>query len=74
MATRDNGMSYSATFDVGCYVCTMTFVRSTRRLACEWAPRVPPPKSLSKQELDQYRAGRDVLMAEIARGYGNILI
>jgi hypothetical protein len=67
-------MIHSATFKVGRYTCAMSFIWSTRQLACEWAPHVPPPKSLSKKEINQYRAGRDALFAEIARDHGNVLI
>jgi hypothetical protein len=67
-------MSYSSTFQVGRYACTMSFVWSTRALACEWTPHTPPSKSLSKKEIDQYRAGRDALFAEVARDHGNVLI
>jgi hypothetical protein len=67
-------MTYSATFEVGRYTCTMTFVQSAPALQCAWSPHTPPAKSLSRKEIDQYRAGRDALMAEVARDYGNILI
>jgi hypothetical protein len=61
---------YSTTFKVGSYSCTMTFAQSTRQLACEWDPHEPPAKSLTKAEINQYRAGRDALMAEVARALG----
>jgi hypothetical protein len=67
-------MNYSATFSVGAYTCSMTFVASDRCLQCGWDPYQPPPKSLTKQEIEQYRAGRDALLARVARDLGNVLV
>jgi hypothetical protein len=66
--------TYSATFRVGPYTARMTFNPNTRQLACEWDPHTPPAKSLTRKEIDQYRSGRDALLAEVARAMGNILV
>jgi hypothetical protein len=59
-------MSYSSTFRVGRYTCTMTFDPKIFRPCCAWSARVPLAKSLSNNEIGQHRAGRDALMAEVA--------
>jgi hypothetical protein len=61
-------MNYSSTFRVGRYTCTMTYDTGTKHLACEWDPHLPPRGELSRKELDQYRAGRDALMAKTGLG------
>jgi hypothetical protein len=52
-------MTYSSTFKVGIYTCTITFASNSRSLVCKWSPREPPAKSLSKEEIAQYRAVLD---------------
>jgi hypothetical protein len=65
----------SATFVVGRYTCTMTFPLPAGSAAtiATWLPETPG--KLAPEELAQYRAGRDALMAEVARQTGlNIAI
>ena len=67
-------MPMTAKFPVGRYVCEMTWSPSSG-LRCEWLPDVPLPKSLSKEEVREYRAGRDAFMQELASTIGgNILV
>ena len=63
--------SCSSIFRVGRYTCTMTFDANTKHLACGWEPHLPPRGGLSRKEIDQYRAGRDALMAKAG---GRVLI
>jgi hypothetical protein len=66
--------AYSSKFKVGHYTCTMTFVSSACRFECAWDPHEPPQKSLSKAAIAEYRAGRDALLAEVAREIGTVLV
>jgi hypothetical protein len=67
----------SVTFPVGRkYRCTVTIpplrhgeLRST---VFEWVPSVPP--RLTKQELRDYRRGRDAAFAELARRTGDRML
>jgi hypothetical protein len=61
------------TFRVGCFICEMTFADG--HLSAQWSPDVPRRGSLSGGETAQYRAGRDALMAEVAKVIGgNVLV
>jgi hypothetical protein len=65
-------VTLSNTFRVGRSTVEMTF--SDGRLATIWSPYMPKPSSLSREEMKQYRAGRDALIAEIAKMIGvNVL-
>jgi hypothetical protein len=61
------------TFRVGRFVCEMTFADG--HLSAQWSPDVPKRGSLSREETEHYRAGRDALMAEVAKTIGgNVLV
>jgi hypothetical protein len=61
------------TFRVGRFFCEMTFADG--HLSAQWSPDVPMRGSLSRGEIAQYRAGRDALMAEVAKVIGgNVLV
>ena len=51
------------TFKVGRFTCELTFADG--QLSAEWRPGLP--KRLSNKEWKAYRAGRDALMAEVAK-------
>jgi hypothetical protein len=61
-------MKFKNTFMVGLYKCEMTY--SHGNLKAKWSPTMPPHRSLSKQEIEQYRTGRDDLMADVATAIG----
>jgi len=56
------------TFRVGRFICEMTFADG--HLSAQWSPDVPKRGSLSRKEVEQYRAGRNALMAEVAKAIG----
>ncbi len=62
--------SNASTFSVGRYTCTMTFGADTKHLSCEWEPHMPMRGELSREELNQYRAGRDAPLAKV----GHVLV
>jgi hypothetical protein len=66
--------NHTATFAVGKYLCTMTFDSAKKQLNCEWDPHMPPACSLIAAELEQYRAGRDALMASVAKDIGGKIL
>ena len=66
-------MKWTNTFVVGAYTCEMTYSKS-KGITATWRPKLPPAKSLSKQEHEQYRAGRDALMAEVAKQLGGSVL
>jgi hypothetical protein len=67
-------MTMISKFPVGRYVCEMSW-SSAGGLRCEWSPDVPPPRSLGKKEVRDYRAGRDAFMQELAATIGgNVLV
>jgi hypothetical protein len=56
----------STTFRVGRrYRCTMSMDASGGALKCAWEPKTP--KRLSRQEMADYRRGRNMMIAEFAR-------
>ena len=61
------------TFRVGRYMCKLSFSDETN-LVAKWTPE--QPTNLSRKELVQYRAGRDALLAEVAKakGGGSVLV
>jgi hypothetical protein len=59
------------TFRVGGYTCEMTY-RPGAELKAEWKPSMP--RALSDQAWDEYRAGRDALVTEVAAAIGNVLV
>jgi hypothetical protein len=65
-------MTMTSKFPVGRFTCEMTWTGSGLR--CEWAPDVPAPKSLTKKEAREYRAGRDLFMQEIASALGGSVL
>jgi hypothetical protein len=61
-------------FPVGRYICEMSW-SPIGGLRGEWSPDVPPPRSLKKKEVREYRAGRAVFLQEIAASLGgNVLV
>lgn len=64
--------AFIRTWSVGKYRCTLTVPKvepDSRACACvEWAPVLP--ERLTRGEIRQYRAGRDVALAECARALG----
>jgi hypothetical protein len=63
----------SNTIRVGAYICEMTFADNA--LSAKWSPDLPKRGSLTQQEIAAYRAGRDALMAEVAKMIGgNVLM
>ena len=64
--------TYSASWRVGPYTCTLTVPRleKGRMLSAviEWEPCVPP--RLSGSELREYRRGRDRVLVALARDLG----
>jgi hypothetical protein len=66
-------MKITSKFNVGRYVCEMSW--SPAGMACEWSPDIPPPKSLRKKEIREYRAGRELFMQEVASTIGgNVMV
>jgi hypothetical protein len=62
------------TFRVGVYVCEMTY-RPGHELKAAWRPDIPKARSFSAQMMDEYRAGRDALLAEVAIAIGgNVMV
>ena len=59
---------WKSTFSVGPYRCKMTWSEQDGMTAV-WDPEVPR-RDLSEQEWDQYRAGRDALVARVAEHLG----
>ncbi len=61
-----------STFRVGSRIVTMTLPAfrpgEVSHITTEWEPDLP--RWLSKREWNQYRAGRDAAVAELARGAG----
>jgi hypothetical protein len=67
-------MTMISKFPVGRYLCEMSWSPGCG-LRCEWSPDVPPPRSLGKKEVREYRAGRDVFLQEIASTLGgNVMV
>jgi hypothetical protein len=64
----------STTFRVGCrYRCTISLPVSslkngTAAIETKWEPSVPD--RLTSEEISDYRRGRDILLAEVARYIG----
>lgn len=60
------------TWQVGNRTCTMAVPRPQPgqpvHLVIEWSPAMP--RRLSGDELDEYRAGRDAALADVARELG----
>jgi len=61
----------SNTFKVGAFTCEMT-ISALGHITAEWAPQIPD--RLTRKERAQYRAGRNVLVAEFAKATGISLI
>ena len=67
-------MTLTSKFPVGSFLCEMSWT-TAGSLRCEWSPDVPAPRSLSKKEVREYRAGRDAFLQEIASTLGgNVLV
>jgi hypothetical protein len=58
------------TFRVGACTVEMTFDTTTCNQTVRFLPNMPDPKSLSRQEMAQYRAGRDDFYAKIGERLG----
>lgn len=63
---------WESTFRVGIYKCHMTYSKQAG-IRSEWDPDLPD-RALSKQERDQYRAGRDALLAEVGKELGGSVL
>jgi hypothetical protein len=62
------------TFRVGVYTCEMVY-RPGREMKVRWRPSMPSANSLSKQDMAEYRSGRDALLAEVATAIGgNVMV
>lgn len=59
------------TFRVGPYMVEMTFLEGRGCLA-EWSPK--PNGPVGREYLDQYRAGRDALLAEVSKELGGSIV
>ena len=59
-------------FSVGIYKCLLIYDRR-KGLRTEWSPDLPR-RNLSEQELNQYRAGRDALLAEVGKELGGSVL
>jgi hypothetical protein len=60
------------TFRVGAHTCEMRYQLGAG-ITAAWKPSVP--RQFSSQQWDEYRAGRDVLMGEVAAAIGgNVLV
>jgi hypothetical protein len=67
-------MTMTTKFSVGRFTCEMSWSPGGG-LRCEWSPDVSSPRSLSKKEVREYRAGRDVFLQEVASAIGgNVLV
>ncbi len=63
-------MKFESTFRVGLRKCHM--VLNDQSISCEWTPSVP--NKLSRPEIDEYLAGRNFILAEVAKVRGNIAV
>jgi hypothetical protein len=63
---------WTNTFLVGIYKVELTYSEK-RGLRAEWSPAVPT-RDLSDQEWEQYRSGRDALLAEVAKHVGGSVL
>lgn len=63
---------WEKTFRVGVYTCEMIYTQK-RGIRCQWYPDLPK-MGLSKQQQDQYRAGRDALLAEVGKDLGGSVL
>ena len=68
----DTPWSVTGKFRVGKRTCTLTIqspqTGKVTQITAEWEPGVP--NRLSKQEMRQYRAGRDAIAAALAKKMG----
>jgi hypothetical protein len=61
------------TFSVGRYRCTLTLAwqpHGAGDMKVEWQPDVPPRRSLSRAEVEQYQAGRNAAIAAFSAEKG----
>jgi hypothetical protein len=65
---------WKATFKVGARLCEMTYDLDSGQLHCDWSPDTPHPDSFTKDELEQYTAGRNGLLQKVAAGTGGRVI
>ena len=76
-ASEHRSDAIEARFRVGKYTCSMIYPlpAASGPIQVTWEPEIPRPRTLTAAELAQYLAGRDALIAEIARLTGqNILM
>jgi hypothetical protein len=66
-------MKWESTFLVGVRKCKMTY-RKGGDLSAVWSPELPRYRSLSGQEVEQYRRGRDDLLAEVGKHLGGSVV
>jgi len=72
-ANTKAGTMMTSTFTVGRFTCDMSW-SPAGGLTCEWTPDIPAPKSLSKKDVRQYRAGRDAFVQQIAATLGGSVL
>lgn len=60
------------TFRVGIYKCHMTYSKRGG-IHADWTPDLPN-RDLSEQERQQYRSGRDSLLAEVGKELGGSVL
>jgi hypothetical protein len=66
---------YKATFPVGIRSCTLIFDPTTHVLEAEWTPSRPGKDMLTDPvRMQQYRDGRDKLLAEVGADLGGSVI
>jgi hypothetical protein len=66
-------MTLTSKFPVGRFICEIIWSPASS-LRCESSPDVPAPKSLRKEEVREYRAGRDAFVQEIASTLGGNVV
>jgi hypothetical protein len=63
----------SSTFRCGEYVCALSY-QPDGGLAAQWSPAVPTRGNFSAAAMEQYRAGRAALLAEVSRAIGGAVL
>jgi len=66
-------MKWKNTFVVGVYKCEMTYSTGKNLMRAKWWPNLPA-RRLSDQEREQYRSGRDNLLAEVGKAIGGSVL
>lgn len=64
--------TWSTTFLVGPYTCSMSFSNDGKGITAEWSPK--PTTAIPKMYMADYRRGRDAFLAEISKELGRVLV